>query len=65
MNTGRRYKAAEALAAGIVDHAVPEAEVLPRAVELAAAVVGKDRRVIAAHKRLLFGDAAKICGHTV
>lgn len=65
MNTARRYPAAEALAVGIVDHAVPEAEVLRRGVELAAAVAPKDRKVIAAHKRLLFADAARTCGHTV
>lgn len=62
MNTARRYTADEALAAGIVDVAVPEAQVLPAALERAASVAGKDRKVIAQHKRLLFGEAARTCG---
>lgn len=64
MNTGRRYTAPEALAAGIVEHTAPEAEVLERATALAAPLAGKDRKVIAAHKRMLFGEAARTCGHT-
>jgi enoyl-CoA hydratase/carnithine racemase len=64
MNTGRRYTAAEAVTAGIVEHAVPEAEVLERAIALAAPLAAKDRNVIAQHKRMLFGGAARICGHT-
>jgi enoyl-CoA hydratase/carnithine racemase len=44
-----------------VQHAVPEDEVLPRAVELAAGLAAKDRRTLAAHKRLLFGAAAQAC----
>jgi hypothetical protein len=35
--------------------------VLPRAVELAAGLAAKDRRTLAAHKRLLFGAAAQAC----
>ena len=62
MNTGRRYSAGEAVAAGIVEHAAEEEDVLPLAIELAAAVAGKDRSVIAEHKRMLFGDAARVCG---
>jgi enoyl-CoA hydratase/carnithine racemase len=62
MMTGRRYGAAEALARGIVEHTAPEAEVLDRAVALAAEIAPKNRTVIAAHKRLLFGDAARVCG---
>jgi enoyl-CoA hydratase/carnithine racemase len=65
LNTGRRYTAADALAAGIVEHTAPEAEVLDRAVALATAQVAKDRRVIAQHKRMLFADAARRCGHEV
>lgn len=63
--TGRRYTAEEALAAGIVEHVAAEEEVLPRAIELAQAVAGKDRSVIAVHKRLLFGAAAAACGWEV
>ena len=38
---GRRYPAAEALEARIVDHVVDEAQVVPKAVEIAAALAGK------------------------
>jgi enoyl-CoA hydratase/carnithine racemase len=62
MMTGRRYAAADALARGIVEHTAPEAEVLERAVALAAEIAPKNREVIAAHKRLLFGEAASVCG---
>ena len=53
--TGRRYSGPEALAAGIVSEVAADADVLPRAVALASALAGKDRRVIAEHKRLLYG----------
>ena len=53
--TGRRYTGPEALAAGIVTEVAPEAEVFERAVAVAASMAGKDRTVIAAHKRLLYG----------
>ena len=46
--TGRRYGGADAAAAGIAQEAVAEDEVLPRAVELAAAQVGKDRGTVVA-----------------
>jgi enoyl-CoA hydratase/carnithine racemase len=55
--TGRRYGGSEAAAAGLVHQAEPEEQVLPRAVELAASLAGKDRRTIATHKRLLYGAA--------
>jgi Delta3-Delta2-enoyl-CoA isomerase len=41
MTTARRYGGLDALAAGIVDHAVDEASVRRTAVELAAAQIGK------------------------
>ncbi|HUO49103.1 MAG TPA: enoyl-CoA hydratase/isomerase family protein [Acidimicrobiales bacterium] len=62
MLTGRRYAAAEALAAGIVDEAAPEDEVLARALSRATAMAPKDRAVLAEHKRMLFGGAAAACG---
>jgi len=62
MMTGRRYTATDALARGIVEHIAPEADLLDRAVALAAEIAPKNRTVIAAHKRLLFADAARICG---
>ena len=53
--SGRRYSGPEARAAGIVTEVAAEDDVLPRAIEIAAALAGKDRRVIAEHKRLLYG----------
>ncbi|HUB38251.1 MAG TPA: enoyl-CoA hydratase/isomerase family protein [Streptosporangiaceae bacterium] len=61
--TGRRYGGSEALAAGIVHGVAPEGEVLAEAVKIAASLAGKDRRTLAEHKRLLYGDAiAALCG---
>ena len=60
--TGRRYDGPSALAAGIVDELAPEADVVDRAVVLAAELAGKNREVIAEHKRLMYGDAMAICG---
>lgn len=60
--SGRRYGAADALAAGVVHHAVPEDHVLDKAVELAASLAAKDRTVMAEHKRLMYADAAEACG---
>ncbi len=62
MITGRRYGAEDALALGIVTETCDEARLLDVSVELAAEMAGKDRRVIAEHKRLLFGAAAEKCG---
>jgi len=59
--TGRRYGGADAALAGIVHQAVAGDQVLPRAVELAMGLAAKDRRTLAAHKRLLFGAAARAC----
>ena len=55
--TGRRYGGPEALAAGIVQQVAGEQDVLPQAVKIAADLAGKDRRTLAEHKRLLYGDA--------
>ncbi|HEY2080217.1 MAG TPA: enoyl-CoA hydratase-related protein [Streptosporangiaceae bacterium] len=55
--TGRRYGGSEALAAGIVQQAAGEDEVLAEAVKIAAGLAGKDRGTLAEHKRLLYGDA--------
>ena len=60
--TGRRYDAAAALTAGIVHHVAPEDDVLRRAVELATEAAGKNRSVLAEHKRLMYSDAARLCG---
>ncbi|MBC6458190.1 enoyl-CoA hydratase/isomerase family protein [Actinomadura sp. HBU206391] len=53
--TGRRYPAEEAVTAGIVYQAVPEAEVLPRAVELAASLAGKDGATVGKIRTGLYG----------
>ena len=62
MLTGRRYTAEEAEALGIVTDTSDEERLLDVAIALAAPMAGKDRRVIGAHKRLLFGAAASACG---
>src|SRR5262249_58963415 len=41
--TGRRYAAEDALAAQIVDHALAEEQVLPRAIEIAAGLAAQAR----------------------
>jgi len=56
MTTGHRFGGDAALAAGIVDHAVPEGEVLDTAVELARGLVGKNPDVLAQIKRTLYAD---------
>ena len=60
--TGRRYAAPEAVAAGIADQAVGEADVVERAVALAAGLAEKNREVIGVHKRLMYGEALATCG---
>jgi enoyl-CoA hydratase/carnithine racemase len=62
--TGRRYDAADALAAGAVHHAVPEDAVVDRAVEVASALAAKNRTVIFEHKRRMYAHAAEACGVT-
>lgn len=57
MVTGKRYGGAEAAAAGIVAAAVPEDEVLPAAVALAASQAGKPRATLATIKQHLFAEA--------
>lgn len=52
--TGRRYGAEECAVKGIVHEAVPEAEVLARAIEIARPLAGKDRGTQAALKRRLY-----------
>ena len=63
LKTSRRYTADEALAAGIVEHTAAETEVVDAVAKIAAAVAAEDRTVIAEHKRLLFADPARACGH--
>jgi len=54
--SGRRYGGSDALAARIVEAAVPEAAVLPRAIERAASLAGKDRTALVALKRGMYEE---------
>jgi enoyl-CoA hydratase/carnithine racemase len=62
MMTGRRYDAAEALAAGIVHRIAPEDDVLDVAVAWAGEYASKDRSVVAEHKRLTYASELGLCG---
>lgn len=59
MLTGRRYGGPEALGAGIVDAVADEEEVIGKAVERAQALAAKDREVVAAIKREMYGDVVE------
>jgi len=63
MLTARRFDARSALEAGIVEAIVPEDEVVPYALERAAAVATKDRLVIKIHKHQAFADVARRTGY--
>ena len=54
--TGRRFGGPEAAAAGIVHESAAADQVLPAAIAIAAGLAAKDRRTVAEHKRLLYGD---------
>ena len=54
--TGRRIAGEEAVALRIADVTVPEAEVLPKAVEMARALCDKDRTTLVALKRAMYPD---------
>jgi len=57
MTTGRRYGGVEAAAAGIVDEAVDADRVLPRAIEIAAALAHKDPSTLGTIKQRLYASA--------
>jgi enoyl-CoA hydratase/carnithine racemase len=57
MTTGRRYGGADALAAGIVNAAVPEEQVLSHALALAAPLASKDPATLAAIKARMYAGA--------
>ncbi len=59
--TGRRYSGPEAVAPGIAHEAVPEDEVLTRAVAIASELAEKDRNVLRVHKALLYGHLISVC----
>jgi len=56
MTTGRRYGGADAARVGLVEEAVPETEVMPRALARAAALASKDPGTLAAIKRRLYEE---------
>lgn len=57
MTTGRRYGGAEALEAGIVDHAVGEDAVRTTALEIAGALTGKAGDTLGTIKARMYGPA--------
>jgi enoyl-CoA hydratase/carnithine racemase len=58
--TGRRYSGAEAREAGIADYALPEVDVLQKAIARAAPLAGKNRAVMQAHKRLMYAETLRL-----
>jgi len=63
--TGRRYDATEAVARQMVHEALREAEVLPRAIEIARGLASKDRATMAALKRGMFASALEALSQPV
>lgn len=57
--TGRRYGGADARALGVVGEALPEAELLPRAIAIAREGAAKDPKTVAALKRGLYGETLR------
>lgn len=65
MLTGRRFSAEEAHAAGFVDAAVAEAEVVPAAIARAQALAGKSRSTVETIKQRMYPDVAEALAETV
>jgi len=65
MLTGRRFSAQDAVAAGFVNVAVPEDEVLPAAIERAQTLAGKARSTVETIKQRMYGDVAAALAETV
>jgi enoyl-CoA hydratase/carnithine racemase len=63
MTTGRRYGGIEAVEAGIVDEAVALDDVLPRAIEIAAGLAGKDPATLRAIKHRMYAEAIALLDH--
>ena len=59
ITTGKRYGGAEAQARGIMDEAVAEAELLPRAIHIAAGLAAKSHPVLGTLKRSLYPEVLK------
>ena len=60
MTTGRRYGGQDAAAAGLVEAAVPEGQVLEWAVARAGALANKDATTMGRIKERMYGDVAAI-----
>jgi enoyl-CoA hydratase/carnithine racemase len=60
MTTGRRYGGPEAFAAGLVDLAVPDAEVLTTAIELVRPLAAKDPGTLGAIKATMYAPAIAV-----
>jgi enoyl-CoA hydratase/carnithine racemase len=56
MTPGRRYGGTDALTAGLVDEAVAEADVVPRAVDRVRGLAGKDSATLGTIKQRMFAD---------
>ncbi|MGH2905830.1 MAG: enoyl-CoA hydratase/isomerase family protein [Solirubrobacterales bacterium] len=57
LTTGRRYGGPDAVAAGIVQQAVPEADVLPAAIARAGELAEKDAGTLSTIKQRMYGNA--------
>lgn len=62
ITTGRRYDAEAAVAAQVALESAPETEVVSKAIALATELSGKNPTVVATHKRLMYGDVARLVG---
>jgi enoyl-CoA hydratase/carnithine racemase len=60
MVTGRRLGGEEAAQLDIVHQAVPESEVLPTAIRIAAAHAGKDRNTLSTIKERMYGETIRL-----
>lgn len=60
MCTGRRYGGSEAADRQIVDQAVAETDVLPRAIEIAQDLAEKDRDTMVVIKRQMYADVVDV-----
>ena len=58
--SGRRYGGPDAVARGIAGESLPEEELLPRAIEIAQGLAGKDPATLVALKRGLHAEALRV-----
>lgn len=65
MLTGRRFSAEEALAAGFINEAVPDEQVLAAAIARAQALSSKDRKTVATIKQRMYPGVIESLGEEV